>query len=119
MPTRTLVFAIVACTLAGCVSFQAVPGPPAAVVQRLDSENAVVITTKSGEAVRLANVRVDGDSLVGLRTVASHERVAIAVADVQSVAVARSDVSGTVLAIGTTAAVALLVFLVHILMSSD
>ena len=95
------------------------PGPPAAVVRQLGDENAAVITTKSGEAVRLANVHVDGDSLVGLRTVASKERVAIALGDVQSVAVARSDVTGTALAIGTTAAIALLAFLVHILMSSD
>ena len=114
-----LVFAIVGCTLIGCVSFQPVPGPPAAAVQRLDSENAVVITTRSGEAVRLANVHVGGDSLVGVRTVASNERVAMAISDVQSVAVARSDVSGTVLAIGTAAAVALLGFLVHVLMTSD
>lgn len=119
MRTRTLVFAIVACTLTGCVSFQLVPGPPAAVVQRLDSENAAVITTKSGEAVRVANIRVDGDSLIGLRTVASKERVAIALGDVQSVAVAKSDVSGTALAIGTTAAVALLGFLIYILMTTD
>ena len=95
------------------------PGPPAAVVRQLGDENAAVITTKSGEAVRLANVRVDGDSLIGVRTVASKERVAIALGDVQSVAVARSDVSGTALAIGTTAAVALLGFLIHILMTSD
>ena len=114
-----LVFAIVACSLTGCVSFQPMPGPPAAVVAQLGDENAAVITTKSGEAVRVANVRVHGDSLVGVRTVASRQRVAIAVGDVQSVAVARSDVSGTALAIGVTAGVALLVFLVHILMSSD
>lgn len=110
---------IVACSLPGCVSFQPMPGPPAAVVRQLDGENAAIVTTKSGEAVRLADVRVDGDSLVGVRTVASRERIAIAVADVESVAVARSDVSGTALAIGTTAAIALLGFLVHILMTSD
>ena len=119
MRTRTVVFAIVACSLTDCVRFHPMPGPPAAVVRQLDSENAVVITTKSGDEVRLANVRVDGDSLIGVRSVASMERVAIAVADVESVAVARSDVSGTALAIGATAGVALLVFLVHILMSSD
>lgn len=114
-----LVFAIVACSLTGCVSFQPMPGPPAAVVRQLDSENAAVITTRTGEAVRLANVRVDGDSLIGVRSVASMERVAIAVGDVESVAVAKADVGGTVLAIGTTAAVALLGFLIHILMTSD
>ena len=111
--------AIVACSLGGCVSFQPMAGSPAAVVRQLGDENAAVITTKSGEAVRLANVRVDGDSLVGVRTVASRERVAIAVADVESVAVAKADVGGTALAIGTTAAIALLAFLVHILMTSD
>ena len=119
MRTRAVLFTIISCSVPGCVSFQPMPGPPAAVVRQLDSENAAIVTTKSGEAVRIANVRVDGDSLVGLRTVASKERVAIAVADVQSVAVARSDVSGTALAIGTTAAVALLGFLIHVLMTSD
>lgn len=119
MRTRTLVFAIVAGGLTGCVSFQPMPGPPAAVIRQLDNENAVVISTKTGEVVRLANVHVDGDSVIGMRTVASKERIAIALGDVESVAIARSDVGGTALAIGTTAAIALLAFLVHILMSSD
>jgi hypothetical protein len=115
----SVALALVACTLSGCVSLQPVSGAPATVVRQLDRENATVLTTRSGEAVRLANVRVEGDSLIGVRTVASNERVAIAIGDVQSVAVAKTDVTGTVLAIGTTAAVALLVFLVHVLMSSD
>lgn len=77
--------------LAGCSSLHTVPGPPRDVVRQIGSRNVVRLTDKRGHEVDLADVHVEGDSLVGVRSMASGERVALAIVDVGGVAVRDFD----------------------------
>ena len=88
---RNFTLVLTALALAGCTSLYTHPGPPRTVVREIGSPNIVRLTDKRGREVQLANAHIEGDSLVGVRSLASGERVAIAIADVVSVAVGEFD----------------------------
>lgn len=94
---RSLTLVLVALLLSACTSLHTYPGPPRTVVRDLGPRNIVRLTDKRGREVHLADAHIEGDSLVGIRSLASGERVAIAIADVVSVAVGEVDPAKTVL----------------------
>jgi hypothetical protein len=83
------------------VSFHPAGAPPADVARQLDRHNVVVVTTKRGLAHKLADVHLVADSVVGLRSVESGDRVAIAVEDVRSIAVGERDTEANIFLVGT------------------
>lgn len=113
MPRRGALFLTVALT--GCVShWQAQQGPPALVVSRSTATD-FRITRKDGTRVNVDRPRVEGDSLIGrLQPVGAwpdtSARIAIPLAEIQSIAEKEADVAASV-AIGTAVTLGLIFLL--------
>lgn len=95
---RTLVYACLL-VVGGCTTATTIPGRPRDVVGSLAPENAVRVQVRQGNTLLLANVRTQGDSLVGVRTVSSGERIALAFEDIQTIAVQEVDGLATTMAL--------------------
>ena len=67
-PVRQVALILVALLLTACTSLHTIPGPPRDVVRQIGPRNVVRLTDKSGRAESLADVHVEGDSLVGVRS---------------------------------------------------
>ena len=90
-PVRQVALILVALLLTACTSLHTIPGSPRDVVQQIGPRNVVRLTDKRGREVSLADVHVEGDSLVGVRSMASGERIALAIAEIDAVAVGEVD----------------------------
>ncbi len=85
-----------------------IPGLPRDVVQQIGPRNVVRLTDKRGREVNLADVHVEGDSLVGVRSMTTSERVGILAADVDAVALREFDPVKTVFFLALAAAATVL-----------
>lgn len=90
-PIRHLGLIIVALIVPGCTSLHTIPGPPRSVMAQVGPRNIVRLTDKRGREVSLADARIEGDSVVGVRSLASEERIALAIADIDVVAIGEFD----------------------------
>src|SRR5690349_17126289 len=111
---RRKVTALIALTTTACTSWHVQHGPaPSAIEGESGSHGAVRLMLKSGAFADIYDVRVIGDSIVGMSAPASaptRERVAFATAEVESVATKQVSVGKTVLALAAIGlAVAILV----------
>ena len=99
--------------LSGCASKWEVQNAPAADVIKYSERDDYLVTQTSGRQVELRHVSVERDSLIGQvkddpSGPAIHARLAIALADVKSIAVRKPDGVATtfwVAAVGVTAVV--------------
>ena len=97
MNRRILSLAALSLALGGCRSVYSIPAPARDVLRQEPPPNAFVIRTKRGEEMRLGDVTVRGDSLVGLRSIMSGETVTIALADVESIGKMQVDIVPTII----------------------
>jgi hypothetical protein len=108
MTIRAAPLAVLTCGLAGCVAtIQTLPGPPAVAIERADGAN-IRLTTRQGDTLRLVHARLVTDSVVGTPSPGSRGRVAIPLADVESVALVEPDPMPTAVIVGSAVIVALL-----------
>ena len=107
-----LLIASVCLTVAGCHTWQVQPGPSSSAVAEAaaDSTKQLRLTLTSGAVIEISSPRLGGDSIAGISRT-THQRVAFAVTDVQSVAHKEISAGRTALAAGgiTTVALAVLV----------
>ena len=107
-PVRSVAMMLQALLLASCSSLHTIPGPPRDVVQQIGPRNVVRLTDKRGAEVTLADVHVEGDSLVGVRSMTSRERIALLAADVDAIALREFDPVKTVFFLALAAAATVL-----------
>lgn len=100
-------------TAGGCHTWQVQPGPSSSALPQAaaDSTKQLRLTLASGAVIEMSSPHVVGDSIVGISH-STHQRVAFAVADVQSVAHKEVSVGRTALAAGGITTVALAALLV-------
>jgi hypothetical protein len=92
-----LMLVATALALAGCRSVYTVPGSPRELLRQQPPPNAFVVRTKAGEDVRLGDVTVRGDSVVGVRSISSGETVAIAIDDILSLGKSEVELLPTIM----------------------
>jgi hypothetical protein len=76
-----------AALLGGCNSLRTVPGEPRDVMREIRPSDDIEVTSMRGPSYRMTRARIVGDSLVGVESMYSGTRVAIALGDIESVAV--------------------------------
>ena len=97
MHRRILTVTALALTLSGCRTAAPIPAPPGEVLRQQPPPNEFVVRTKQGREIRLGNVSVRGDSIVGVRSISSGETVTIAIDDVESMGRSEIDAIPTIM----------------------